>query len=183
MQAGLADYTPFKKILCANRGEIAIRIFRAGRELGLRTVAVYSAVDRLMPHRYKVSPPHCHRAPLFSRSFRPFAKLNQILWEIFVSAPCLLCPQADESYEVGNPEMTPVGCYLDIESVIKIAKKHKVDAIHPGYGFLSENAEFARQCELNGITFIGPRYVDEPSTLHIVVIQCRRHAESPTSRL
>jgi pyruvate carboxylase len=117
LQAGLVDYTPFRKILCANRGEIAIRIFRAGKELGLRTVAVYSGVDRLMPHRYK----------------------------------------ADESYEVGNADLTPVQCYLAIDDIIKVAKKHNVDAIHPGYGFLSENAEFARKCEEAGITFVGPK--------------------------
>eukprot|EP00879_Flechtneria_rotunda_P008891 GHRR01009311.1.p1 GENE.GHRR01009311.1~~GHRR01009311.1.p1 ORF type:complete len:945 (+),score=298.10 GHRR01009311.1:108-2942(+) len=108
---------PFRKILCANRGEIAIRVFRAGTELGLRTVAVYSPADRLQSHRYN----------------------------------------ADESYEVGNTDMQPVACYLDIESIIRIAKEAEVDAIHPGYGFLSENSTFARRCQEEGIAFIGPR--------------------------
>ncbi|KAG2437519.1 hypothetical protein HYH02_011162 [Chlamydomonas schloesseri] len=108
---------PFKKILCANRGEIAIRIFRAGTELGLRTVAVYSPADRLQPHRYK----------------------------------------ADEAYCVGTADMQPVSCYLDMDAIIKIAKEAEVDAIHPGYGFLSENAAFARKCAEAGIVFIGPK--------------------------
>eukprot|EP00882_Tetradesmus_deserticola_P002959 GHRQ01003143.1.p1 GENE.GHRQ01003143.1~~GHRQ01003143.1.p1 ORF type:complete len:576 (+),score=244.03 GHRQ01003143.1:188-1915(+) len=108
---------PFRKILCANRGEIAIRVFRAGTELGLRTVAVYSPADRLQSHRYN----------------------------------------ADESYQVGTSEMQPVACYLDIEGVIRIAKEAEVDAIHPGYGFLSENTTFARRCEEEGIVFIGPK--------------------------
>jgi pyruvate carboxylase len=108
---------PFRKILCANRGEIAIRVFRAGTELGLRTVAVYSPADRLQPHRYN----------------------------------------ADESYCVGTPDMQPVACYLDVEAVLAIAKAAGVDAIHPGYGFLSENATFARRCAEEGIAFVGPR--------------------------
>lgn len=108
---------PFKKILCANRGEIAIRIFRAGTELGLRTVAIYSPADRLQPHRYK----------------------------------------ADEAYCVGSPEMQPVSCYLDMDAIIRVAKEAEVDAIHPGYGFLSENATFARKCAEAGIVFIGPK--------------------------
>jgi pyruvate carboxylase len=108
---------PFRKILCANRGEIAIRVFRAGSELGLRTVAVYSPADRLQPHRYN----------------------------------------ADESYCVGTTDMQPVACYLDVEAVLAIAKAAGVDAIHPGYGFLSENATFARRCAEEGIAFVGPR--------------------------
>ncbi|GAX77798.1 hypothetical protein CEUSTIGMA_g5241.t1 [Chlamydomonas eustigma] len=112
----LDEKVPFKKILCANRGEISIRVFRAGAELGLRTVAVYSPADRLQPHRYK----------------------------------------ADEAYQVGTPELAPVACYLDIDSIIKVAKDADVDAIHPGYGFLSENATFARKCAEAGITFVGP---------------------------
>jgi hypothetical protein len=64
---------------------------------------------------------------------------------------------ADESYQVGHPDMQPVSCYLDIESIIKIAKEAEVDAIHPGYGFLSENTTFARRCEEEGIVFIGPK--------------------------
>jgi len=107
-----------RKLLVANRGEIAIRVTRAARELGIRTVAIYSPPDRLMPHRFK----------------------------------------ADESYEVGTEGMTPVQCYLDIEGIIKLCKEHGVDAVHPGYGFLSENAEFARRCQDEGITFVGPSH-------------------------
>jgi pyruvate carboxylase len=105
----------FRKILVANRGEIAIRIFRACTELGIRTVAIYSKEDSLSLHRYK----------------------------------------ADEAYLVGE-DKGPVEAYLDIDGIIEIAKKNECDAIHPGYGFLSENAEFARACERNGIVFIGP---------------------------
>lgn len=64
---------------------------------------------------------------------------------------------ADESYVVGTPDMQPVACYLDIEGIIKIAKAAEVDAIHPGYGFLSENAQFARRCAEEGIQFVGPK--------------------------
>lgn len=64
--------------------------------------------------------------------------------------------KADESYQVGNASMQPVACYLDIEGLIKIAKAHKVDAIHPGYGFLSENAQLSRRCKEEGIAFVGP---------------------------
>ncbi|MEO6033659.1 MAG: pyruvate carboxylase [Verrucomicrobiota bacterium] len=106
----------FKKILAANRSEIAIRIFRAATELRLRTVAVYAQEDRLSIHRFK----------------------------------------ADEAYLVGEGK-GPVGAYLDIESIIALAKEKQIDAIHPGYGFLSENANFARACEKAGIVFVGPR--------------------------
>ncbi|MBI1178231.1 pyruvate carboxylase [bacterium] len=106
----------FKKILAANRSEIAIRIFRAATELGLRTVAVYAQEDRFAMHRFK----------------------------------------ADEAYQVGAGK-GPVAAYLDIESIVSIAKEKGVDAIHPGYGFLSENAKFARACAAAGITFVGPR--------------------------
>ena len=105
-----------EKILCANRGEIAVRVFRAGTELGMRTVAIFSEADRLATHRYK----------------------------------------ADESYCVNAGE-SPVGAYLGFEGIIETAKANGVQAIHPGYGFLSENADFARRCEEEGITFIGPR--------------------------
>lgn len=111
-----AERTPFTRLLCANRGEIAVRVFRAGTELGLRTLAIYSSADRLQPHRYK----------------------------------------ADESYQVGDASMTPVAAYLDVPGIIRIAKEHGVDAIHPGYGFLSENAGFARACGEAGIAFVGP---------------------------
>ncbi|RFU63405.1 pyruvate carboxylase [Peribacillus glennii] len=107
--------TRIKKVLAANRGEIAIRIFRACTELGIRTVAIYSKEDYGSYHRYK----------------------------------------ADEAYLVGEGKK-PIDAYLDIEGIIEIAKKSGVDAIHPGYGFLSENIEFARRCEEEGIIFIGP---------------------------
>ncbi|WP_082234296.1 pyruvate carboxylase [Halobacillus massiliensis] len=103
------------KVLVANRGEIAIRVFRACTELNIRTVAVYSQEDTGSYHRYK----------------------------------------ADEAYLVGKGKK-PIDAYLDIEGIIEIAKSVEVDAIHPGYGFLSENIQFARRCEEEGITFIGP---------------------------
>ncbi|MED3647734.1 pyruvate carboxylase [Halalkalibacterium halodurans] len=104
-----------KKVLVANRGEIAIRIFRACTELHIRTVAIYSKEDTGAYHRYK----------------------------------------ADEAYLVGEGKK-PIEAYLDIEGIIEIAKRHDVDAIHPGYGFLSENIEFAKRCHEEGIIFIGP---------------------------
>lgn len=106
---------PFKKVLVANRGEIAIRVFRALNELGITTVGIYSKEDKYALFRAK----------------------------------------ADESYPL-NPNKGPVDAYLDIEGIINIAKSANVDAIHPGYGFLSENPEFVAACEANGITFIGP---------------------------
>ena len=102
--------------MAANRGEIAVRIFRAGTELGLRTVAVYAEEDRFCIHRYK----------------------------------------ADEAYQVGHGK-GPVAAYLDIESIVGTAKEKGVQAIHPGYGFLSENAALARACEKAGIIWVGPR--------------------------
>lgn len=105
-----------QKVLVANRGEIAIRVFRACTELGLRTVAIYSKEDSGSYHRYK----------------------------------------ADEAYLVGEGKK-PIDAYLDIEGIIEIAKSNEVDAIHPGYGFLSENIEFAKRCEEEGIIFIGPK--------------------------
>jgi len=107
--------TRIRRLLIANRSEIAIRIFRAATELGLRTVAIYSQEDRLALHRFK----------------------------------------ADEAYQVGIGK-GPVEAYLDIAGIIAVAKEHDVDAIHPGYGFLSENPAFARACEKAGITFVGP---------------------------
>lgn len=107
--------TRFKKIMAANRGEIAIRIFRACTELGIATVAIYSEEDRLSLHRYK----------------------------------------ADEAYLIGHGKR-PIDAYLGIDEIIDLARKKNVDAIHPGYGFLSENAEFAEACERAGIAFIGP---------------------------
>ncbi len=106
---------PFKKLMAANRSEIAVRIFRAGTELGLKTVAIYAQEDRFCLHRFK----------------------------------------ADESYQIGQGK-GPVAAYLDIESIVATAKEKGVDAIHPGYGFLSENPGFARACAKAGITFVGP---------------------------
>jgi pyruvate carboxylase len=104
-----------QKVLVANRGEIAIRIFRSCTELGIRTVAIYSQEDSGSYHRYK----------------------------------------ADEAYLVGVGKK-PIDAYLDIEGILEVAKANDVDAIHPGYGFLSENAEFAERCLEEGIIFIGP---------------------------
>ena len=103
------------KVLVANRGEIAIRIFRACHDLGIHTVAIYSNEDTYSLFRTK----------------------------------------ADEAYLVGEKK-SPLGAYLDIPGIIGLAKRRGVTAIHPGYGFLSENADFARACEENGILFIGP---------------------------
>ena len=105
----------FRKVMAANRGEIAIRIFRACTELGIGTVALYSEEDKLSLHRYK----------------------------------------ADEAYLIGKGK-SPIDAYLGIDEIIALALKADVDAIHPGYGFLAENAEFAEECRVNGITFIGP---------------------------
>ncbi len=106
---------PIKKLMVANRSEIAIRVMRAATELGIRTVGIYAAEDRFCPHRFK----------------------------------------ADEAYEL-NKDKGPLGAYLDIEGIVALAKEKGVDAIHPGYGFLSENPQFAQACEDAGIIFIGP---------------------------
>src|SRR6478609_11281916 len=106
---------PFKRVLCATRGEIAIRVFRASTELGFRTVAIFSEEDRVHLHRYK----------------------------------------ADEAYLVGKG-LEPVAAYLAEDEIVELAKRHEVDAIHPGYGLLSERASFARKCRDAGIVFIGP---------------------------
>jgi pyruvate carboxylase len=113
---------PIKKILVANRSEIAIRIFRAANELGLKTVAIWAEEDKLALHRFK----------------------------------------ADESYQVGrgphlDRDLGPIESYLSIDEVIRVAKLSGADAIHPGYGLLSESPEFAQACADNGITFIGPK--------------------------
>ncbi|HCO62778.1 MAG TPA: pyruvate carboxylase, partial [Clostridiales bacterium] len=105
----------FKKVLVANRGEIAIRIFRACNELGIKSVGIYTKEDKYSLFRTK----------------------------------------ADESYLIGK-DKGPIEAYLDIDGIIELAKAKNVDAIHPGYGFLSENPEFVRKCEENGIVFIGP---------------------------
>ncbi len=104
-----------KKVLVANRGEIAIRILRACTELNVPTLAVYTYEDRYSQHRYK----------------------------------------ADESYQIGKDNQ-PLKPYLDIDEIINLAKTKNANAIHPGYGFLSENSEFARKCAENNIIFIGP---------------------------
>ena len=106
----------FRKILVANRGEIAIRVMRAATELGKRTVAVYAEEDKLSLHRFK----------------------------------------ADEAYQIGEG-MTPVGAYLSIPEIIRVAKQAGADAIHPGYGLLSENPDFVEACDAAGIVFIGPK--------------------------
>ena len=106
----------FKKILVANRGEIAIRVMRAANELGKRTVAIYAEEDKLSLHRFK----------------------------------------ADEAYKIGEG-LGPVAAYLSIPEIIRVAKMCGADAIHPGYGLLSENPEFVDACEAAGIAFIGPR--------------------------
>ena len=106
----------FKKILIANRGEIAIRIMRAANEMGKKTVAIYAEEDKLSLHRFK----------------------------------------ADEAYLIGTG-LSPVGAYLSIPEIIRVAKMAGADAIHPGYGLLSENPDFVEACDQAGITFIGPR--------------------------
>ena len=106
---------PIKKLLVANRSEIAIRVLRSATELGLRTVAIYTHEDRYALHRFK----------------------------------------ADEAYEIGKAG-EPLGAYLDIPGIIALAEQHGVDAIHPGYGFLSENPKFASACQAANITFVGP---------------------------
>ncbi|MFV1465967.1 pyruvate carboxylase [Phaeobacter sp. JH20_02] len=108
--------TDFKKILIANRGEIAIRVMRAANEMGKKTVAVYAEEDKLGLHRFK----------------------------------------ADEAYRIGEG-LGPVAAYLSIDEIIRVAKESGADAIHPGYGLLSENPDFVDACARNGITFIGPK--------------------------
>ncbi|HEY1858832.1 MAG TPA: biotin carboxylase N-terminal domain-containing protein, partial [Gemmataceae bacterium] len=107
---------PIRKLLVANRSEIAIRVFRSAHELGIRTVAIYVHEDRYALHRFK----------------------------------------ADEAYPIGKAG-EPIRSYLDIASIIALAKQYGIEAIHPGYGFLSENPAFAKACRDAGITFVGPR--------------------------
>lgn len=104
-----------RRLLAANRSEIAIRIFRSAHELAIRTVAIYSHEDRFALHRFK----------------------------------------ADEAYPIGKPG-EPIRSYLDIPSIVQLCLENQIDAVHPGYGFLSENAEFARALRANSIMFIGP---------------------------
>src|SRR5246127_5537705 len=112
---GKVRLMPITKLLALNRGEIAIRIFRAANELKIRTAAVSSDEGRLSLHRFK----------------------------------------ADEAYLIGEGK-GPVQAYLDAEGIVALAKERGVDAIHPGYGFLSENPSLPRACDKVGITFIGP---------------------------
>ncbi|XP_047028148.1 pyruvate carboxylase, mitochondrial isoform X1 [Helicoverpa zea] len=109
------EYKPIRSVLVANRGEIAIRVFRACTELGIRSVAIYSEQDKLQMHRQK----------------------------------------ADESYLVGKG-LPPVEAYLSIPEIIRVAKENDVDAVHPGYGLLSERADFAQAILDAGLRFIGP---------------------------
>ncbi len=111
----MTDKKFFKKIMVANRGEIAIRVLRAISELHIRSVAIYTHEDRYSLHRYK----------------------------------------ADEAYQIGA-DTEPLKPYLDIEEIIAVAKENEVEAIHPGYGFLSENVQFVKRCIEEGIVFIGP---------------------------
>ena len=125
-----------EKVLVANRGEIAIRIFRACYDLGIHTVAIYSNEDTYSNFRTR----------------------------------------ADEAYLIGENK-TPLGAYLDIPEIISMAKRRGVTAIHPGYGFLSENAEFAKACEDNGIIFIGPssdilRKMGDKLSAKAIAIEC-----------
>ncbi len=113
----------FKRLLIANRGEIAIRVMRAANELGIATAAVYAQEDRLALHRFK----------------------------------------ADASYLIGE-ELGPVRAYLSIEEMLRVAREARVDAVHPGYGFLSENPDFAEACAAEGLVFIGP----EPETMRLL---------------
>ncbi len=109
------EIRPFRSLLVANRGEIAIRVMRAASELGMRTVSIYSQEDRFSLHRMK----------------------------------------ADESYLVGEGK-APVDAYLDIDDIIRIALETRVETVHPGYGFLSENPAFAEACAAAGLAFVGP---------------------------
>src|SRR6201996_6520383 len=102
MAASPADAKPIRRLLVANRSEIAIRVFRAATELGIATIAIYAEEDKLSLHRFK----------------------------------------ADEAYRVGAGK-GPLEAYLSIDEVIRVAKDAQIDAIHPGYGFLSENPDFA----------------------------------------
>ncbi len=111
----MREICPFRSLLVANRGEIAIRVMRAASELGMRTVSIYSQEDRFSLHRMK----------------------------------------ADESYLVGEGK-APVDAYLDIDDIIRIALETRAEAVHPGYGFLSENPAFAEACAAAGLAFVGP---------------------------
>ena len=115
MKWGVSLSLDFKKILIANRGEIAIRVMRAANEMGKRTVAVYAEEDKLCLHRFK----------------------------------------ADEAYHIGEG-LGPVAAYLSIDEIIRVAKMSGSDAVHPGYGLLSENPDLVDACVAAGLTFVGP---------------------------
>jgi pyruvate carboxylase len=122
MRADVNLPAPIRRILVANRSEIAIRVFRAAAELGLETIAIYAEEDKLSLHRFK----------------------------------------ADEAYRVGRGvagelQLGPLESYLSIAEIIRVALAAKADAVHPGYGFLSESPEFAEACAASGIVFIGPK--------------------------
>src|SRR4029077_11143493 len=103
-----------RKVLVANRSEIAIRVFRAATELGISTVAVFAEEDKLALHRFK----------------------------------------SDEAYQIGKA-LVPIAAYLSSPEIIRVAREAKADAVHPGYGFLSENPDFAAACAADGLLFIG----------------------------
>src|SRR5262249_19291894 len=109
-EAPLPPPRPIRKLLVANRSEIAIRVFRTAHELGIRTVGIYSHEARFALHPFK----------------------------------------ADEAYRVGKPG-EPIRAYLDIPGIVAVARQHEVEAIHPGYGFLSENPQFAQACREAGL--------------------------------
>ena len=124
-----------RKLLVANRGEIAIRVLRAANELGIRTVAIFSHEDRYALHRFK----------------------------------------ADEAYLVGRGRQ-PIDAYLDIRDIVRIAGEARVDAVHPGYGFLSENPDFAEACIAAGLLFVGPK----PDVMRVLgsKLEARRLAQA-----
>src|SRR5580658_1767299 len=124
-----------RRLLVANRSEIAIRVFRAATELGLATIAIYAEEDKLSLHRFK----------------------------------------ADEAYQVGRG-MGPLEAYLSIDEVVRVAKEARADAVHPGYGFLAENPDFAASCAAAGLVFIGPSV----ETMRVLgnKVAARRLAES-----
>jgi len=118
--------------MAANRGEIAVRIMRAGTELGCRTVGIFSHEDRYQQHRSK----------------------------------------ADQAFQVGLGK-SPVGAYLDISSIVDVAAANGVQAIHPGYGFLSENTHFAKVCSTKNMTLFNVAFIHKsPSTYIRYLLSC-----------